>query len=146
MTWTLRARQYAGETLARTTLVCPVRGPVFKPSARKTVQCVPLLALYLVLRFMHQTAQHREDHDPENGVTSMKAKKKGIQSDDHNMANTSASSSSVSSPKDSNDHNHSEVNQQLMLPNEMAGMVPLKFVITKLVHQCYADLHELADT
>jgi hypothetical protein len=94
---------------------------------------------------MHQTAQHREDQDPDHGVTSMKAKKKGLQTDDLNMAATSASSSSVSSPKESIDRLNSDISE-LMLPNEMAGMVPLKFIITKLVHQCYADLHELADT
>ncbi|KAG2180765.1 hypothetical protein INT44_003772 [Umbelopsis vinacea] len=62
------------------------------------------------------------------------------------MTTTSTSSSSVSSPKESMDRHNSELSQQLMLPNEMAGMVPLKFVITKLVHQSYADLHELAET
>lgn len=95
---------------------------------------------------MHQTTQHREDPDPDHGVMSMKAKKTSLQTDDHTMTTTSTSSSSVSSPKESIDRHNSEISQQLVLPNEMAGMVPLKFVITKLVHQSYADLHELAET
>ncbi|KAM3579891.1 mediator complex subunit [Umbelopsis sp. WA50703] len=68
----------------------------------------------------------------------------GAQSEAMNTASTSTSSSTVSTPNNPNDQ--SNTSQQLTLPNEMAGMVPLKLVIGKLIHQCYADLHELADT
>jgi hypothetical protein len=93
---------------------------------------------------MHQAKQHREDYETDLGISSVKSKKMGAQSEAMNTASTSTSSSTVSTPNNPNDQ--SNTSQQLTLPNEMAGMVPLKLVIGKLIHQCYADLHELADT